>query len=155
MFDFAWSEIGLIAFVSVMVMGPKQLPETMRTVAKVMRKVKNLGSEFQGHLNEMVREAELDEVRKQVTQLSQTSVTSEVTKLVDPTGELHSALTGEPVQSQNDLLAEQAAMEATQAADAARAAATPTEAPPAAVVATTAPAPSEPAAALPPADKIL
>ncbi len=148
MFDFAWSEIGLIAFVSVMVMGPKQLPETMRTVAKVMRKVKNLGSEFQGHLNEMVREAELDEVRKQVTQFSQTSVTSEVTKMVDPTGELHQALTGETPQSQNDLLAEQAALEATQAADAARAASAPIEAPPAAV-----PMPSVPASAPAPADK--
>ena len=130
MFDFAWSEIGLIAFVSVMVMGPKQLPETMRTVAKVMRKVKNLGSEFQGHLNEMVREAELEEVRQKVQQLSQTSVTSEVTKVVDPTGELHQALTGEPAKSESDLLAEQAALEATQAADAARAAAAPVEAAP-------------------------
>ena len=142
MFDFAWSEIGLIAFVSVMVMGPKQLPETMRTVAKVMRKVKNLGSEFQGHLNEMVREAELDEVRKQVTQLSQTSITSEVTKVVDPTGELQSALTGEPVKSESDLLAEQAALEAAQAADAARAAAAPVEAAPAPVSAS-APSPAD------------
>ena len=131
MFDFAWSEIGVIAFVSVMVLGPKQLPETMRTVAKVMRKVKNLGSEFQGHLNEMVREAELDEVRQKVQQFSQTSITSEVTKVVDPTGELHQALTGEPVKSESDMLAEQAALEATQAADAARAAAAPIEPAPA------------------------
>ena len=144
MFDFAWSEIGLIAFVSVMVLGPKQLPETMRTVAKVVRKVKNLGSEFQGHLNEMVREAELDEVRQKVQQFSRTSVTSELTKVVDPTGELHQALTGEPAQSENDLLAEQAALEATQAADAARAAAAPIEAPP---------TPSEPASAPSPTGK--
>lgn len=132
MFDFAWSEIGVIAFVSVMVLGPKQLPETMRTVAKVMRKVKNLGSEFQGHLNEMVREAELEEVRQQVQQFSRTSITNEVTKVVDPTGALQEALTGETAKSPQDLLAEQAAMEATQAAEAARAAATPIEPPPAA-----------------------
>ncbi len=132
MFDFAWSEIGVIAFVSVMVLGPKQLPETMRTVAKVVRKVKNLGSEFQGHLNEMVREAELDEVRQKVQQFSQTSITSELTKVVDPGGELQQALKGEAPQTQDDLLAEQAALEATQAADAARAASAPVEAPPAA-----------------------
>src|SRR5262245_16252323 len=140
MFDFAWSEIGLIAFVSVMVMGPKQLPETMRTVAKVMRKVKNLGSEFQGHVNEMIREAELEEVRQKVQQFSQTSITSEVTKVVDPSGELHQALTGETLSSPADTIAEQAALEAAQAADAARAAAAPIE-PPAAVEAT-APVPS-------------
>jgi len=131
MLDFAWSELGLIALVSVLVLGPKQLPETMRTMAKVMRKVKNLGSEFQGHVNEMVREAELDDVRKQVQQLSQTNITKELSKVVDPTGELKQTFSGEgpsasaalAEQKASDDLAEQAALEATEAADAARAAA--------------------------------
>ena len=92
MFDFAWSELGIIALVSVLVLGPKQLPETMRTMAKVMRRVRSLGSEFQGHVNEMIREAELEELRQKVQQFSQTSVTAEVTKVVDPTGELANQL---------------------------------------------------------------
>ncbi len=120
MFDFAWSEIGLIAFVSVMVMGPKQLPETMRTVAKVMRRVKNLGSEFQGHINDMVREAELDEVRQKVQQISRTSLSSEMAKVVDPDGQIEQALSG-TTKSAEDTLAETAAMEATEAAEAASA----------------------------------
>src|ERR1700749_578864 len=88
MFDFAWSELGIIGLVSVLVLGPKQLPETMRTMAKVVRRVRSLGSEFQGHVNEMIREAELEELRAKVQQFSQTSVTEQVAKAVDPTGEL-------------------------------------------------------------------
>src|SRR5262249_51892171 len=95
MFDFAWSELGLIAVVSVLVMGPKQLPETMRTLAKVMRKVRSLGAEFQGHVNEMIREAELEDLRSQVQKLSTTNVSAEVAKMVDPSGEVAAALNPE------------------------------------------------------------
>lgn len=88
MFDLAWSELLVIGLVAVLVLGPKELPQAMRTFAKAIRKVRNLGSEFQGHFNEMLREAELDEVRKQVQKFSQTSLTEHVTNLVDPKGEI-------------------------------------------------------------------
>jgi sec-independent protein translocase protein TatB len=88
MFDLAWGEILVVGLVAVLVLGPKELPQAMRTFAKALRKVRSLGSEFQGHFNEMLREAELDEVRKQVQKFSQTSLTDHVTNLVDPKGEI-------------------------------------------------------------------
>lgn len=88
MFDLAWSELIVIGLVAVLVLGPKELPQAMRTFAKALRKVRSLGAEFQGHFNEMVREAELDEVRKQVQKFSQTSLSEHVTKMIDPTGEV-------------------------------------------------------------------
>jgi sec-independent protein translocase protein TatB len=88
MFDLAWGEIFVIGLVAVLVLGPKELPQAMRTFAKALRKVRNLGSEFQGHFNEMLREAELDEVRKQVQKFSQTSLTEHVTNYIDPKGEI-------------------------------------------------------------------
>lgn len=88
MFDLAWSEILVVGLVAVLVLGPKELPQAMRTFAKGMRKIRSLSSEFQGHFNEVLREAELDEVRKQVQKFSQTSLTEHVTNLVDPKGEI-------------------------------------------------------------------
>jgi sec-independent protein translocase protein TatB len=88
MFDLAWSEIFVVGLVAVLVLGPKELPQAMRTFAKALRKVRSLGSEFQGHFNEMLREAELDEVRKQVQKFSQTSLVDHVTNMVDPKGEI-------------------------------------------------------------------
>jgi sec-independent protein translocase protein TatB len=88
MFDLAWSELLVVGLVAVLVLGPKELPQAMRTFAKAIRKIRSLGSEFQGHFNEMLREAELDEVRKQVQKFSQTSLTEHVTNLVDPKGEI-------------------------------------------------------------------
>jgi len=92
MFDLAWSEIAVIGLVAVLVLGPKELPAAMRTMAKMMRKMRSLTSELQGHMNEIVREAELDEVRQSIQKLSSTNLKSELTKAVDPTGELQNTL---------------------------------------------------------------
>ncbi len=92
MFDLAWSEIAIIGLVAVLVLGPKELPQAMRTMAKMMRKMRSLTSELQGHMNEIVREAELDEVRQSIKKLSTTNLQAELTKAVDPTGEIQSTL---------------------------------------------------------------
>ena len=92
MFDLAWSELAVIGLVAVLVLGPKELPGAMRTVAKMLRKMRSLTSELQGHMTEIVREAELDEVRQSIQKLSTTNLKAEVAKFADPTGELTSAL---------------------------------------------------------------
>jgi sec-independent protein translocase protein TatB len=96
MFDFAWSELALIGALSVLLLGPKQLPDTMRSLAKIVRKLRGLSAEFQGHFNDMVREAELEELRTQVQKLSSSSVSAEVGKFIDPTGEISGALKLDP-----------------------------------------------------------
>lgn len=158
MFDFAWSELGLIALVSVLVLGPKQLPETMRTMAKIMRRVRSLGAEFQGHMNDMIREAELEELRQKVQQFSQTSVKDEVAKLVDPTGEIKEQLqieatpAAEPATTDPHAAPSAAEPADAQAAPAAPApAAAPASSPAPAAAPAPAPAPAAPAAASAPA----
>ncbi len=116
MFDFAWSELALIGALSVLLLGPKQLPETMRSLAKIVRKLRGLSAEFQGHFNEMVREAELEELRAQVQKLSSSSVQAEMTKLVDPTGEISNALQLDPAAAAEQQLTESAAAPAVEAA---------------------------------------
>lgn len=91
MFDFAWSELALIAVVALLVIGPKDLPRVMRTVATYVRKARAIAREFQGHVEDMVREAELDEVRREVQKATQLNLQDEFAKTVDPKGELQAA----------------------------------------------------------------
>lgn len=88
MFDIGWQEFILIALVAVVVVGPKDLPRVIRTVGQWVRKARSLASEFQGSLEEMAREAELDDVRKQLQQVSKDGVGASIEKHVDPTGEI-------------------------------------------------------------------
>ena len=60
MFDFAWSELALIAVIALVVIGPKDLPRVMRIVGQWTRRARAIAREFQGSLDQMMRESELD-----------------------------------------------------------------------------------------------
>ncbi len=66
MFDIAWSEMVLIGAVALVVIGPKDLPKVLRTVGQTVGKVRRMAAEFQGQVNEAIREAELADLKKQV-----------------------------------------------------------------------------------------
>ncbi|WP_341910537.1 Sec-independent protein translocase protein TatB [Ferrovibrio terrae] len=88
MFDIAWSELGVIAVVALVVIGPKDLPKVLRTVGQWTSKARAMAREFQSGIDDMVRETELDELRKAAKQVSDFSIESEVKKTFDPDGSL-------------------------------------------------------------------
>src|SRR5207302_3856286 len=92
MLDFSWSEIALIGVVALVVIGPKDLPKALRTVGVWVRKARTISREFQSSVEQMIRESELDEVRKQVESVTSIDVTREIEKSVDPTGEIAESL---------------------------------------------------------------
>ena len=70
MFDMSWGEVMVIGGVALIVIGPKDLPRALRTVGQMTTKVRRLATEFQGQFNEAMREAELDDVRREVADLN-------------------------------------------------------------------------------------
>ncbi len=70
MFGIDSSEFLLIAIVALVVIGPKELPGLLRTWGKWMGQMRGMASEFRGHVDEMIRQSELDEVKKQLTDSS-------------------------------------------------------------------------------------
>ncbi len=73
MFDISWGEMVLVGVVALVVIGPKELPTVMRTVGKYVAKLRTMAGDFRAQFDEAMREAELDEVRKQVSQLGETA----------------------------------------------------------------------------------
>jgi sec-independent protein translocase protein TatB len=98
MFDFAWSELAVIAVVALVVIGPKDLPRVMRTVGQWTRRARAIAREFQGSLDQMVREAELDEMKRHIDRVTSFNVENEVRRTIDPTGDLQRSLE-EPVMT--------------------------------------------------------
>jgi sec-independent protein translocase protein TatB len=66
MLDMSWGEVMVIGAVALIVIGPKDLPKALRTLGQMTAKVRRLAAEFQGQFNEAMREAELDEVKRQI-----------------------------------------------------------------------------------------
>jgi len=77
MFDFGIgsSELIVIAVVALIVIGPKDLPKVLRTIGQFTTKMRSLAREFQRHLDEVTREAGLDEVKKDVNKMTNFTVT--------------------------------------------------------------------------------
>jgi sec-independent protein translocase protein TatB len=83
MFDFSWGEVLVIGGVALIVIGPKDLPKALRTVGQMTSKVRRMAGEFQAQFNEAMREAELDEVRKDLQGLN-SSVTAATSTAFNP-----------------------------------------------------------------------
>ncbi len=65
MFDFASSELLLIAIVALLVIGPKELPNALRHVGRMAGKARAMTRHLRSGFDEMVRQAELEEMEKE------------------------------------------------------------------------------------------
>lgn len=68
MFDFGigYTELFVIGVVAVIVIGPKDLPRVLRAVGQTVAKMRGMAREFQGHLDSAMKEAGLDDVKKEL-----------------------------------------------------------------------------------------
>ena len=97
MFDFAWSEIAIIAGVALVVIGPKDLPVALRTVSGLVKKARRMAAEFQTHVDEMMKEADLKDVRDSIDSIKNFDFKSTVEKAIDPDGTIGGAFAGNPL----------------------------------------------------------
>jgi sec-independent protein translocase protein TatB len=101
MFDIGWSEMALIMAVALVVIGPKDLPRLAREIGKWTGKARAMAREFQRSLDDMAREAELQDIKAEIDKASRTDLRSEIERAVDPDGELRRGL--EPPRHLDDL----------------------------------------------------
>lgn len=87
MFGIDSPELLVIAVVALLVIGPKELPKMLRSWGKWMSQMRGMASEFRGHVDEMVRQSELDEVKKQLESAPGLDLQS-----LDPTREIKAAI---------------------------------------------------------------
>jgi sec-independent protein translocase protein TatB len=102
MFDIGWSEMAIIALVALLVFGPKELPNALRTGAKWMKTARKLAREFQSGVDQLVREAELEEAKKLVTDVKTSGIGKAIEKTIDPEGEVKSAFDPKTLQPDRD-----------------------------------------------------
>ena len=66
MLDIGSWEFLIVIVIALIVVGPKELPGLVRTVSQWVRRARELAREFQGGLEDMAREAELDKVKDSI-----------------------------------------------------------------------------------------
>lgn len=114
MFD--WNELLVIGAAALIFIGPKELPGTLRTLGKFVAKARGMARDFQTNVDDMVREAELDEVKKQVQKLEYGGLEQMIQDSVDPKGKIQEALRAPDISAPPVAPAAPAAPATTQAA---------------------------------------
>ena len=84
MLDLGWPELFIIMLVALLIVGPKELPGLVRTAASWLRKTKRSINNFQNSIEEIAREVELENVKKDTEEL----LINEVSSLPNDVGDL-------------------------------------------------------------------
>lgn len=76
-------EIVLVAVVALIVVGPKDLPRLMRLAGRLTAQARRLASEFSAAFNQMARETEMEEMRREIETLKRDNVFSETKRSIE------------------------------------------------------------------------
>jgi sec-independent protein translocase protein TatB len=95
MFDFlSWAHIAVIAAAALIFIGPKDMPVAIRSITTMLKKARKMAGEFQGQMDDLVREANLHEVRDSIAEIrGGLNVRSQIGRMIDPDNTIRSAFT--------------------------------------------------------------
>ena len=94
MFDIGWTEMMVVVLVLILVVGPKDLPKVVRTVGQWTAKARRMSREFTSSLEEIGRETELDDLRRDLNSIGGGTSVTALDKHLDPDGSLKKAISG-------------------------------------------------------------
>jgi sec-independent protein translocase protein TatB len=77
-------EAVVIALLALVIVGPKDLPVLMRKLARWVNKVRGMAAEFRMSFDELARQSELDELRREVEALRRGEPLAPVRAEIDP-----------------------------------------------------------------------
>ena len=67
MFDIGWTEILILAVVSLFVIGPKDIPKFLGYIGKIIAKIRGITTDFRETVDDAIKNSELEEVRKEIS----------------------------------------------------------------------------------------
>lgn len=103
MFGMGWWELSIVGLITILVLGPKELPYAMKSLARFMRKARRLASEFQGHMDDIVKEAELGDMKQTVKSFQEKDIGSLLDNTLAPINDVKSEIQSSISEVKKDL----------------------------------------------------
>lgn len=86
MFDIAWSELLLVAIVAIIVVGPKELPALLRTLGRMLGKLRSTADGFRKQFDEAVKEAGGEDLQREMRSFKQNNPLNSIKKSIEDVG---------------------------------------------------------------------
>ena len=67
MFDIGWTEILILAVVSLFVIGPKDIPKFLGYIGRLIGKIRGITSDFRETVDDAIKNSELEDIRKEIS----------------------------------------------------------------------------------------
>lgn len=80
-----------MGLVAIIVVGPKELPRVLRTVTLGIRKIRGMARDFQDSIDELAREADLADMRKDIEDAANADFKDELNTIADPAREIEAS----------------------------------------------------------------
>jgi sec-independent protein translocase protein TatB len=81
--QFGFFELVVVAVIALLVVGPRDLPRLMRAAGKGLAQARRLAAEFQSAFSQMAREAEMEEMRKEIDALKRDNALVDAKRTID------------------------------------------------------------------------
>ena len=87
MLDIGGWEFLIVAFVLLMVVGPKELPKMLRGFTRAMRQIRGMASEFTRGMEELASDSEIGDLKSTISDVKSGNL-NRIADKIDPKGEL-------------------------------------------------------------------
>ncbi|GAA5095266.1 Sec-independent protein translocase protein TatB [Bartonella acomydis] len=88
MFGIDGPEFFVILLVLIIVVGPKDLPKMLKTMAKAVAYIRSAANEFRHQFDDAMRQVEIDDLKKTLSDINDINLNKELTETFNP---LHDA----------------------------------------------------------------
>jgi sec-independent protein translocase protein TatB len=92
MLDVGWQELFIIGVITIVVVGPEEIPKVLRTVTSWVRRIREMAREFQSGIDDIARESELADIKRDLENTANVDMEESLENIMDPGGEISSDL---------------------------------------------------------------
>ena len=93
MLDIGGWEFLIVAFVLIMVVGPKELPKMLRGFTRAVRRIRGMASEFTRGMEDLASDNELGDIKSTMADVKSGNL-DRIADKIDPGGELKESVSG-------------------------------------------------------------
>lgn len=102
--QFGFSELLFLVIIALVILGPKDLSLTMRKIGQFVAKGRSMANEFRAAFDDIARQAELDDLRKEIEDLKRdNAVTQAVDELKEVEKDINQTVLREEAKLKQDM----------------------------------------------------
>ena len=83
MFDIGWTEILILAVISLFVIGQKDIPQFLGYIGRLIGKIRGITSDFRETVDDAIKNSELEDIRKEIS-FTDPDLSNNLNEIINP-----------------------------------------------------------------------